>query len=100
MTLEWMSFTVLHTYYLAIVYFRNVADKNNDKWLILVMLEGEESRHFKYVFREGLPSTPSLFKGSECSNKKIVSHIRIIINSSREDFTFSFALCCNNKIIV
>ena len=44
MTLEWMSFTVLHTYYLAIVYFRNVADKNNDKWLILVMLEGEESR--------------------------------------------------------
>ena len=41
MTLEWMSFTVLHTYYLAIVYFRNVADKNNDKWLILVMLEGE-----------------------------------------------------------
>ena len=43
MTLEWMSFTVLHTYYLAIVYFRNVADKNDDKWLILVMLEGEET---------------------------------------------------------
>ena len=61
MTLEWMSFTVLHTYYLAIVYFRNVADKNNDKWLILVMLEGEESRHLKYVLREGLPPTPSLF---------------------------------------
>ena len=60
MTLEWMSFTVLHTYYLAIVYFRNVADKNNDKWLILVMLEGEESRHLKYVFREGLPPTLSL----------------------------------------
>ena len=55
MTLEWMSFTVLHTYYLAIVYFRNVADKNN------VMLEGEASRHLKYVFREGLPPTLSLF---------------------------------------
>ena len=61
MTLEWMSFTVLHIDYLAIVYFRNVADKNNDKWLILVMLEGEESRHLKYVFREGLPPTLSLF---------------------------------------
>ena len=61
MTLEWISFTVLHTYYLAIVYFRNVADKNNDKWLILVMLEGEESRHLKYVLREGLPPTLSLF---------------------------------------